>query len=91
MSIPLKFSHSPYGSDPFGVEKHKEPRLCIECKHFTRYPIISFGVDCMHPINLRKSLVDGSEGPCNTPEYLRLSKDCCGEEGRWFEAREAAA
>ena len=88
MSIPLKFSHSPYGSDPFGVEKHKEPRLCIECKYLIRYGV---SMDCEHPRNMRKSLVDGREGWRNSPEYLRLSKDCCGEEGRWFEAREVAA
>ena len=64
------------------------PRLCIECKHLK---CSGYLMDCEHPMNLRKSLVDGREGVRNTPDYLRLSKDCCGEEGRWFEAREVAA
>jgi len=59
-----------------------EPKLCVQCRHMRDR-------DCIHPNNVKQSMVDGVMGPVNTLHYLRQrhsdSYQACEPEGRWWE------
>lgn len=64
-------------------------KRCIDCKHYYPgfvTPYMASLAACSHENN--KSLVNGSSR--DRPEELRYSpaSKACGEDGRWWEARE---
>ena len=65
-------------------------KLCKDCKHAERTPdgaLKSMPYCYKEPLGV--SLLNGADqyGFC---ESLRMQKDKCGEEGIWFEPKEAA-
>lgn len=64
------------------------PRLCIECQHFEATPLPPG--DCVHPLNMKRSLVTGKVIPGTPAEFLRSEHfrsgiKTCGRIASWFE------
>ena len=58
--------------------------LCTACKFCLRDAV---GIHCQHPVNLRRSLVDGLKYRCADAEFCRSANGHCGPDGKHFEPR----
>lgn len=57
-----------------------ETKLCVDCVFLQRG-------QCHNPANMKRSLVDGTQHPRQSAEFLRDELKLCGPWAEWFFAK----